>query len=256
MTQLSLVVPAFNEVELIEKSAAVFTDFLEQRGLSWELIFSDDGSSDGTVDLLNNIAKSDKKGRIKVIASPVNQGKGGALTLGLDATTGETVAYIDADLEIPIEHLGEVLDGIDEGFDCCVGSKYIGDSKRESKRKMAHLVYNGMVRHLLGSRVHDHSCGVKAFRREVVDAVLSKMQDKKWVWDTEFLVRAQMNGFRVKEIAIHSVSRRQSKVKFFSAVMDSFGAVLGLYGRGVKVPRKLRPLATTPARQARVSSQG
>jgi hypothetical protein len=250
LSRVSLVVPVYNEAGLIESSAATIRTFLEGRGGEFEVVFSDDGSTDGTTDVLRRLEKDDATRRTRLVVAEQNQGKGGALNLGLAAATGDVVAYIDADMEIPISHVGDVLQGIAEGYDLCVGSKAIGDSQRESRRKIAHKVYNGMVRNLLGSRVYDHSCGVKAFRREVVDAVLHEMRDKKWVWDTEFLVRAQRKGFRVKEVPIHSVSRRESKVRFVSAVIDSFGAVLRLYFQGVKVPRNLRKDATTPARRA------
>lgn len=254
LTKLTLVVPVFNEAGLIRESAAVFRDFLDRTEPKSELIFSDDGSTDGTLEILREIAAQDDSGRTHLVGGEVNQGKGAALNIGLAEAKGNIVSYIDADLEIDVKYLGDVLEGIREGFDLCVGSKYIGDSKRESRRKIAHLGYNGMVRVLLGSRVHDHSCGVKAFRKEVVRDVLPSMKDKKWVWDTEFLVRAQKAGYRVKEIPIHSISRRDSKVKFVEAVLQSFGAVLKLFLRGVRVPSRKQKLATTPREPASEST--
>ena len=237
MKQLSLIIPVYNEKDHIRGTAKKVAAYLKGLDLDHEIIYSDDGSTDGTAAILKKLKRADKN--VRLVSAPKNEGKGAALTKGLKAAKGRVVAYIDADMEIDIKFVGDVLKGIEEGFDLCVGSKFAGGgtSKREFRRHLTHYGYNLMVRWILGSSVYDHSCGVKAFRNEVVRSVLPEMKDKKWVWDTEFLVRAQKKGYRVKEIPVHTVSVRQSKVKFVSAVLQSLNAVLSLYRDRVIVGR-------------------
>jgi glycosyltransferase involved in cell wall biosynthesis len=241
----SLVVPCFNEAEILEKSTETILAYMPSVARRFEVILSDDGSSDETLDIIRNL--DEEYGEIRWASGP-HEGKGSALTRGFQAARGEIQAFLDADLEIAPEYLGDLLAAIRDGADIAIGSKYAATGRRKS-RKMATMVYNTMVRVLFGSRIQDHQAGIKAFRRDVVEKILPAMTSRGWIWDTEFLVRAAAEGYSVREIPIEVRPGRGSRV---SMVMDSwrmFRAVMGLKlagaGQGAKKKRR-NPLEPAP----------
>jgi hypothetical protein len=87
---------------------------------------------------------------------------------------------------------------------------------RTFSRSISSKTYNFLVRHMLGSKVRDHQCGFKAFKRDAVLSLLDEVEAKHWFWDTEILVRAQRHGFNVKEIAVEWKSGKGTKVNLFN----------------------------------------
>ena len=228
----------YNEASVIEESASAFLDALSAVSDAPVLVFSDDGSTDDTVAVARAwLARTGTAG--EVVTAPHNQGKGAALSRGLARVQTPWSAIIDADLEIPAAYLVTVLQAVMEGADVCAGVKSgVGaSSQRALFRKVLHHGYNGLVRVALGSPVQDHSCGLKAFRKEVLDAVLPTLTDAGFTWDTEFLVRAQMAGFTVQEVPIHTVFRRVTSARLGRVAWTSLWAVADMYRRGVRVPR-------------------
>ncbi len=171
-----------------------------------------------------------------------NRGKGSALTRGLSEGRGAVVGFLDADLEIGVRFVGDLLAALETGTDICVGSRALEGAKAERSflRHLAHHGYNFVVRSFLGTSLRDNSSGIKFFRREVADAVLPEMTEEGWGWDVEFLVRAQRLGYRVREVPIETVERRLSKVRVFRAALQTFAMVLRLFFAGVRVPRRYR----------------
>ncbi len=109
----------------------------------------------------------------------------------------------------------------DEGYDFAVGSRMLPESKveRSGTRDIASRFYNFMVCALLGSKIKDHQCGFKAFKREPLMQLLDKVEARHWFWDTELIVRASQRGYRIKEIPVEWRSGRETKVRLFK---DSF----------------------------------
>jgi len=194
----SLVVPCFNEAEILADSTENILACLPSVARRFEVILSDDGSSDETLDIIRSL--DEQHGEIRWVTGP-HEGKGSALTRGFRSARGEVQAFLDADLEIAPEYLRDLLAALRDGADIAIGSKYAASGRRKS-RKMATVVYNTMVRTLFGSRIQDHQAGIKAFRRDVALKILPAMTSRGWIWDTEFLVRAAAEGFSVREIPI------------------------------------------------------
>ena len=93
----------------------------------------------------------------------------------------------------------------------------------------------------LGTTIKDNSSGIKFFRRAVRDAVVPNVSEIGWGWDVEFLVRSQMEDFRVREVPIETVEQRLSKVRVFRTALQTLGMILRLYRQGVRVrPRNRR----------------
>ncbi len=104
-----------------------------------------------------------------------------------------------------MEHLRELVSSIQEGYDIATGSRLLPESriKRTGGREFASRGYNFLVRTILWSRIHDHQCGFKSFRRDRVLLLAENVRERHWFWDTEILVRAQQKGYRIKEFPVH-----------------------------------------------------
>jgi glycosyltransferase AglD len=101
--------------------------------------------------------------------------------------------------------------------------------QRSGSRNTASKAYNFAVRLILGSKVRDHQCGFKAFKRDTVLPLLDEVEATHWFWDTEILVRAQRHGFRVKEIAVEWQSGRDTKVSLAKDSWTMFWQIIGLW---------------------------
>ena len=234
---LSLVVPFYNEAELLPENLAAIYQFLQRAGIAFELILANDGSSDNGPLIAADFAVA-HPGCV-LVSTERNTGKGGALKLGIASATLPLIGYIDVDLEIPLAHLGEALDCLATHLEVslCAGSKLQVDNaaQRASHRNLGSRIYNALARGILGSRVSDHQCGLKVFRREVSDAVLPHVVEDSWAFDTEFLVRAQMAGFFVREIPVRLCPSRSSRVPFWRVAPKMFARLLHLRRLGVRV---------------------
>jgi hypothetical protein len=150
------------------------------------------------------------------------------VTNGRDGVVHLPVCYYDVDLATDMVHLAELIQSIRDGYDLATGSRLLPESRvmRSGKREIPSRVYNGMVRLVLGSTLHDHQCGFKSFRREQVLPVLSAVRATHWFWDTEVLVRAQKQGLRVHEFPVRWQEGKGTTVR----VKDVFSMGKSIFG--------------------------
>lgn len=162
---LSVVIPIYNEVtnvlELYERLVAT----LEQYGGVFEIIAVDDGSTDGTLDLLLELHERDK--RIRIVQLARNFGQTAAVYAGFAHVRGDLVCQLDADLQNPPEELLKLLSKIQEGYDVVQGWR---EERQDSlARKLPSRIVNRLVSLLIGAKIHDLGCGMKVYRRKVVE---------------------------------------------------------------------------------------
>src|SRR5436190_21379507 len=159
---VSVVVPAFNEAIRIGDSIQKIETFMRQSPLAIELIVVDDGSHDNTADVVRQCRT---KG-LKLIRNDVNHGKGYTVRQGVLASSGKYVLFTDADLSAPIEEMNKLLEvAVNEGADVVIGSravdrKYI-EKHQSQMREAGGILFNFMVRLVLGLPLHDTQCGFK-----------------------------------------------------------------------------------------------
>ncbi len=103
-----------------------------------------------------------------------------------------------------MKHLRELVQSIRDGYDFATGSRMLPESdvKRPLKRGIASKGFNFLTRLMLGSKLQDHQCGFKSFKREPLFLLLDEVKDTHWFWDTELFVRAQRSGFKVREFPV------------------------------------------------------
>lgn len=168
LVSLSVVVPVHNELGNLEPLTQRLRTVLEQLGGSWELIFVDDGSNDGSGELLDSIAAPDD--RISVLHLVENSGQSAALDAGFQASRGEVVAMLDADLQVYPEDLPELVRSLDhDGVDAVIG---IRTERRDGWWRRLSSRFANWIRNLLtGDDIVDTCCPLKVFRGEAIRAV-------------------------------------------------------------------------------------
>ncbi len=203
MTQVSLVLPAYNEAERLKDTVQQVANTLYKITPSFEIIIAEDGSTDETDRIAKELAKEYLY--IKHMHSKDRLGRGKALNRAFKSSDGEILAYIDVDLATDLKHLEELINSIsEEGYDFSMGSRMLKESdvKRSFTRLIASKGFNLLTRLLLKSEIKDHQCGFKAFKREPLFDILDEVKDNHWFWDTEILVRAQRRGYKIKELPV------------------------------------------------------
>ncbi|MCW4009325.1 MAG: glycosyltransferase family 2 protein [Candidatus Bathyarchaeota archaeon] len=227
---VSVVFPAYNEVDFLQEAVAKTAQTLNEFTQSYEIIIAEDGSTDGTAERSEELSQENP--HVKHIHREERQGRGKALNYSFKQSRGEVMVYMDLDLATSLKHLKPLVEAITvEGYDFATGSRMLPESKveRTLRRSLTSKTYNFCVRHILGSKLRDHQCGFKAFKREPTLQLLDEVAANHWFWDTEILVRAQRRGYRVKEIPVEWKSGGKTKVNLFKDSYNMGKQVLQLW---------------------------
>lgn len=218
-TEVTAILPVFNDRAALEHAIPLSIEILSRISDHFELIIAEDGSTDGSAEFV--ISCEQKDPRVHLIHSDKRLGRGRALNRAIHMAHGTIICYYDVDLATDMQHLPELVNAIRDGFDFATGSRLLpsSDTMRTGGREIASRTYNFLVRLILGSSVHDHQCGFKAFSRQRALAVIPAIRAGHWFWDTELLVRGQLQGFKVKEFPVRWRAGKGTTVK----LKDVFG---------------------------------
>jgi len=214
--QVSVVFPAYNEAAYLDSAVEKTKQALDLFTHSYEIIIAEDGSKDGTAEHAEEL--SQKLPYVRHIHGEQRLGRGTALNNAFRQSQGEVLVYMDLDLATDLKYLRPLVEAITtEGYDFATGSRMLPESKveRSLRRTISSKSFNFLVRHMLGSKLHDHQCGFKAFKRKPTLQLIGEVDARHWFWDTEILVRAQRKGYTVKEIPVEWKSGRATKVNLF-----------------------------------------
>lgn len=215
--QLSLVIPAYNEVATIQRTLRAIRAYLEPRGLTYELIVSADGT-DGT-----RAAAAALAGElpVTVLGEPQRRGKGRGVREGVLAATGELVGFLDADYKVAIDEIEKVLPWFDAGYDIVIGSRAAtGANIRVGQpwyRRFGSKGFALVMRPLVGLRgIGDTQCGFKFFRAAVARDLFSRQRIDGYMFDVEVLSLAVRSGYKVKEIGVAWQDDGDTRLKLVS----------------------------------------
>lgn len=218
--RLLIAIPAFNEAPALEANVRRLRRFCDERmvGVECVIVIADNASTDATPEIAARLARELSGVRHLCLEK---KGKGLAIRRAWQSETAEVYAFIDADLSAELEALPEIVKRFVEGADLVVGSRTLPGSiaVRRKRRRLYSLGYRLFLRLALGLRLGDASCGCKAVSRRVVEAVVSKINDERWFFDTELVVRAMRAGFRVVEIPVHWNDQRERRSKVSPATV-------------------------------------
>jgi glycosyltransferase involved in cell wall biosynthesis len=212
--KLTFVIPAYNEEQSIEQ---LYKEIVAGRGEhQYEIIFVEDGSTDGTFEIMRNLALRDAN--VKVVRFRKNQGKAAALQTGFNYAGGEIIFTMDADLQDDPKEISRFLAKIEEGYDLVTGWK----KKRYDplSKKLPSKFFNFVTSLSFGLKLHDYNCGYKAYRREVISELDIYGEMHRYI-----PALAHSRGFKVAELAV-SHRRRQHGIskygweRYFRGFLD------------------------------------
>jgi len=203
MDSVSIIVPAYNEEETIPTLMSVIDQTFQEHGIDGEVIFIDDGSTDGTGDLADKLAK--KYDFMKVEHHIRNLGLTRAIETGFGNATGDIVVIIPADLQSnPEEDLPKLLEKMEEGYDAVFGWR----QGRKGSRIYVSKIYNYLSRILFGISIHDQNW-IKAIRKNAITDM-----DLRSDWHRYLAIIAHHKGYKIAEVKVREHPREFGKSKF------------------------------------------
>jgi glycosyltransferase involved in cell wall biosynthesis len=202
---ISVVIPVYNEEQSLQPLYDSLTAALNQLGQSYELLFVDDGSRDGSFRTLEALHQRDP--RVRAIRFRRNFGKTPALVAGFAEARGDVVFTMDCDLQDDPTEIPLFLDQLANGYDLVSGWKY--PRHDPPTKTIPSFFFNRMVWMTTGVKLHDINCGFKAYRREVIEDVKLYGELHRFI-----PVLAHQRGFRVGELKVHHHKRKYGKSKF------------------------------------------
>lgn len=200
---LSVVIPVYNEEGNIPELAQRLTAVCRSLGRPYEILFVDDGSTDGTLEAVRRARRQDPQ--ILALSLAKNSGKAAAYAVGFDAASGEVIVTMDGDLQDRPEQIPDFIKKLDEGYDLVTGWKYTG----KGRRTWSSRAFNALVRRWTRLDIHDTNCPFKAYRRQVVKNL------KVYGTLYRFIpALAYWKGYRVAEIKVENDPRKYGTTKY------------------------------------------
>lgn len=227
-TDLSIVLPAFDEQDRLGDSIRKILAFIEDEKLNAELIIVDDGSRDNTAKIAEDACACSPDVQSKVIRYAQNRGKGYAVKTGLLAASSDIALFSDADVSTPIDEYAKLVDPIRSGeFDVTFGSRALDrtliSTHQPWVREQGGRVINLIVKTMSGLPFLDTQCGFKAFNMVKFRPLLDVMKIDRFGFDVEFLFVANYHKLRLKEIPVRWANVEGSKVNPVRDTRRMFG---------------------------------
>lgn len=205
---ISIVVPIFDEEENISALYEGVHSVMEELGKPWEIVFVDDGSQDGSLEILRSIAQADSK--VKVVQLRRNFGQTAALAAGFDNISGQLVVTMDGDLQNDPSDIPLLAEKLEEGYDIVSGWRRERRDPFIGKR-LPSMLSNKLASWFSGVKLHDYGCTLKVYRREVIDQINLYGELHRYIPAV-----ASVIGIRVAEIEVKHHARKHGSSKYGS----------------------------------------
>lgn len=204
--KLSVVVPFYNEEESIRPLHAAVVSAVEPLGISFEMIFVDDGSRDGTARIATELALADE--RVKFVKFRRNYGQTPAMAAGIEHASGEIIVTMDGDLQNDPRDIGMMLGKIDEGFDIVVGWRHNRQDKLVS-RKIPSMIANRLIGKVTGVPIKDNGCSLKAYRADLIKEIPLYSEMHRFI-----PAMSSIAGPRIAEVKVRHHARQFGHSKY------------------------------------------
>lgn len=227
---LSLIIPAYNEGTRLPRTLPLIVQFAKRRGA--EVIVVDDGSSDGTADIVR------KTKDVHLVQNGRNRGKGFSVRHGMLESTGEWRLFMDADLSTPLSEVDKLLAA---GTPVAIGSRAVAGANitkpQPFLRRLAGTAFRWLVSVLVFPGIRDTQCGFKLFRKDAAEAIFSRQRIEGFSFDVEALFLARKAGYQITEVPVEWHDDPLSKVHpvrdayrmFHDILKIRWNALLGRY---------------------------
>ena len=238
---LSVVVPAFNEVERLPVTLDALDAHYAASDLATQIVVVDDGSSDGTYDLVQ--ARRPTRVPLLCLRLPRNRGKGRALVHGVARSTGAVIAFLDADLPYTLANLDHAVEVIRSGeAEVALGARDLDESTYDPSypfaRQVAGRTYAALVRRVLGLPFGDTQCGLKSFSAAAAHGLFPLLTIEGYGFDVELVYLACTRGYRIARFPVTLSHRHESRVRLVRDSLRMLGDLRrvrrnerrGLYG--------------------------
>jgi glycosyltransferase involved in cell wall biosynthesis len=205
--KLSIVIPVYNEVENLPLLNDALYQALDAVDKTWEIVYVDDGSVDGSVNVLSGLAAKDPE-RITVVELRRNFGQTAAIAAGIDHAEGEIVVLLDADMQNDPADIPMLLAKLDEGYDVVSGWRKSRQDTFITRTLPSHMA-NWLISVVTGVHLHDYGCTLKAYRRDVLSGFRLYGEMHRFI-----PVYAHAFGARITELPVHHHPRKYGKAKY------------------------------------------
>jgi glycosyltransferase involved in cell wall biosynthesis len=244
---VDVVIPIYNEEKILRQSITALHAFLkESADYEYRIVIADNASVDGSQEI--GTALANELDRV-VYERLERKGRGLALAKTWSESRADAATYMDVDLSTNLRSFPEMIHLLRTGTGVVIGSRLTSyaETTRSLKREILSRGYNFLVKLLFRTRFSDAQCGFKGARREVIEEIVPHVQDRKWFFDTEFLVLAEKSGQRVREIPVQWVEDLDSRVALIRTIVDDLVALVRLRRQLSRVlPRIQRVTAPRP----------
>ncbi len=239
-----MVIPVYNEERDLERSVTTLRRFLLENGQRWDwrVVVADNASIDRTLAIAQDLTAR-WPGQVGVVHLD-QKGRGRALRRAWTDSDADVVCYMDVDLSTDLLHLPQLINALTSGYDVAFGSRLAPGAKvtRGLKREFISRSYNQIIKLFFWHQFWDAQCGFKGVTRRVVKDVIPLVQDQAWFFDTELLLIAEKNGYRLKEIPVAWVDDPDSRVKIVKTAWED---LKGLWRLKWNFPRVARRQSVT-----------
>lgn len=235
MKKIIIILPTYNEEMVVKENTLKVFDFCQKslKDFDWQILIADNGSTDKTVEIAKNLTKNNQK--ISFFHIP-EKGRGFALKKAWSQEyPADIYVYMDIDLATDLNYLPLLIKAInEENYDLSIGSrlKFGKKIKRSLFREILSRVYNLFLKILFKPSFYDAQCGFKAISKEVAQKIIPQIKNNNWFFDTELLILAEKNGYKIKEIPVEWIEKRtatrKSTVKILSTVWEDIKGMIEL----------------------------
>jgi len=225
---LSIIIPAYNESRRISSTLTKYLDFF--KGIykdSFEIIVISDGHDD-TGFIAKELGK--KHPQIKLYEFHKRLGKGGAVARGYENSTGDIVAYTDADGSLEPQNLYSLIQSLEQSdYDGIIASRFLDNKvKYPLTRKILSRGFSLLTRILFGLKYKDTQCGGKVFKKKVAKSIFSELYVTDWAFDVNLLYNANKKNYNIKEVSIPWEHDEDSKLDMFKVTCMMFLSLIRL----------------------------
>ena len=240
---VDIVIPVYNEAHVLPLCLDRLLPFCRDRLTDywWRVVIADNGSVDATYQVATDMRLLHPE-EVAVVHLD-RKGRGRALKRVWTESDAAIHAYMDVDLSTDLESLPALLNAIRDGYDLATGSRLAKGARtaRSFKREVVSRSYNLIIKAAFRNRFSDAQCGFKAISRRAAEELLPLVRDDNWFFDTELLLLAEKNGYRIADIPVTWAEDPDTRVKIAGTALEDLRGLARLRFGGIPKPRPSDP---------------